>query len=245
MAPSKAGTIVACPKCQADLLIPAAEVATKESGENQGKGEVERPRKAESKAESRVRAEAAAILGAEPWGADAGAGPDLSRGALGRDSTRSRRPPARGPAGRGRVFREPERTPSPPAVVEPAPWPVPESLGSSFSTGSISPTAPYPPETESTREIEPPEWPSATPEAADRVSRPSEKTSLPEEVKSIVPQIEIEPPSILPPGTEIRRVSEVVLPAPVVLAWSLFVLVGIALSFVAGLMIGHFLWKIH
>ena len=42
--PSKAGTIVACPKCQADLLIPAAEAGPRRSGENQGKGEVERPR---------------------------------------------------------------------------------------------------------------------------------------------------------------------------------------------------------
>jgi hypothetical protein len=37
----------------------------------------------------------------------------------------------------------------------------------------------------------------------------------------------------------------VILPASVVLAWSLFVLLGIALSFIAGLMVGHFLWKPH
>ena len=54
--------------------------------------------------------------------------------------------------------------------------------------------------------------------------------------------IEIEHPTILPPGTEIRRVRDVVLPASVVLSWSLFVLLGIALSFVAGLLMGHFLW---
>ncbi len=58
-----------------------------------------------------------------------------------------------------------------------------------------------------------------------------------------IPPIEIEPPSILPPGAEVRRVREVVLPASVVLAWSLFVLAGIAMSFLAGLLIGHFLWK--
>jgi hypothetical protein len=57
--------------------------------------------------------------------------------------------------------------------------------------------------------------------------------------------IEIERPTILPPGTEIRRVSEIILPASVVLAWSLFVLLGIALSFVAGLLMGHFLWRTH
>ena len=36
-----------------------------------------------------------------------------------------------------------------------------------------------------------------------------------------------------------------ILPASVVLAWSLFVLLGIALSFVAGLLMGHFLWTTH
>jgi hypothetical protein len=35
----------------------------------------------------------------------------------------------------------------------------------------------------------------------------------------------------------------VTVPASVVLMWSLFGLAGLAFSFVAGLMIGHFLWK--
>ena len=57
--------------------------------------------------------------------------------------------------------------------------------------------------------------------------------------------IEIEQPAILPPRIETRRVSEITLPAAVVLAWSLFVLLAIALSFTAGLLMGHFLWKTH
>ncbi len=57
--------------------------------------------------------------------------------------------------------------------------------------------------------------------------------------------IEIEHPTILPQGTEIRRVSEITLPAGVVLAWSLFVLLAIGLSFIAGLLMGHFIWKTH
>jgi hypothetical protein len=59
-----------------------------------------------------------------------------------------------------------------------------------------------------------------------------------------IPPIQVEPPTILPPGAEIRRVREVILPASVVLAWSLFVLAAIAMSFVAGILIGHFLWKL-
>jgi hypothetical protein len=65
------------------------------------------------------------------------------------------------------------------------------------------------------------------------------------EPQAIVPPIEIEPPSVRPSAVETRRPFEVVLPASVVLMWSVFVLVGIALSFIAGLMIGHFLWKMH
>jgi hypothetical protein len=59
------------------------------------------------------------------------------------------------------------------------------------------------------------------------------------------PPIKIEPPTILPPGREIRPIREVVLPASAVLAWSLFALFGIATSFIAGLMIGHYLWLTH
>lgn len=58
-----------------------------------------------------------------------------------------------------------------------------------------------------------------------------------------VPNIEIEHPSILPSNRETRPLHEVVLPASVVLAWSLFGLIGIATSFLAGLMIGHYFWK--
>ena len=57
--------------------------------------------------------------------------------------------------------------------------------------------------------------------------------------------IEIEHPAIVPPGTESRRLREVILPASVVLSWSLFVLFAIALSFVAGLLLGHFVWIAH
>jgi hypothetical protein len=46
----------------------------------------------------------------------------------------------------------------------------------------------------------------------------------------------------LPSGREIQPLREVTLPASVVLAWSLFGLIGIATSFLAGLMIGHYIW---
>ena len=61
VAPNKAGTVVSCPKCQSDLLIPGADPRVKGNGEDRGKSEVElRPT---AGTESAARAEAAALLG--------------------------------------------------------------------------------------------------------------------------------------------------------------------------------------
>ena len=250
VAPSKAGTVVSCPKCQADLLIPGGEPRARGDGENRAKAEVEArtgveteaPARAE--AEPRARAEAAAILGSSQVPPKPAPVPLFMGDDRGRDPTRSRRPATRGPASRGRVFREPD----PPATAghdrrsgSLAGARIPHTRRShpSRSRLRLPSSLPRRPRASSGR----PHRSLCLPETADRVPRPSERPSRPDEVSSIGPQIEIEPPSILPPGTEIRRVSEVVLPASVVLAWSLFVLAGIALAFVAGLMMGHFLWK--
>jgi hypothetical protein len=72
------------------------------------------------------------------------------------------------------------------------------------------------------------------------------------------------PPSPLPPPIEVeadeellstaplpsdwspgRRRTDITLPASVVLFWSVFVLAAQALAFIAGLLIGHFYWKVH
>jgi hypothetical protein len=46
-------------------------------------------------------------------------------------------------------------------------------------------------------------------------------------------------------GTPAPRARDVVLPRSVVMAWSLFVLLAQALAFLAGLLAGHFLWRVH
>ena len=58
-----------------------------------------------------------------------------------------------------------------------------------------------------------------------------------------IPPIEIEPTSLRTTDRELPPLREVVLPASVVLAWSLFGLIGIATSFIAGLMVGHYFWR--
>jgi hypothetical protein len=58
-----------------------------------------------------------------------------------------------------------------------------------------------------------------------------------------LPGIKIDPPSILPSGADVRQVREIVLQPAVVLAWSLLVLMSLPMAFLAGLLIGHFIWK--
>jgi phage FluMu protein Com len=60
---------------------------------------------------------------------------------------------------------------------------------------------------------------------------------------AILPEINIEPPTILPKGHELRPMHEVVLQPATVLAWSLLVLLSLPMAFLAGLLIGHFVWK--
>ncbi len=62
-------------------------------------------------------------------------------------------------------------------------------------------------------------------------------------IDASLPAIQVEPPSILPPGHEVRPASEVVLQPATVLAWSLLVLIAMPMAFIAGLLLGHFVWK--
>jgi hypothetical protein len=206
VAASKAGTVVACPKCRAELLIPGLE--------------------------SEPRSPQSGSAGAEPRSSAGSASPTFAEGlaSLIPPEVAELRPEdlrveaeffeslTRAPA--APPSREPFPLLPPSEPEPPRPAPVPSS-GEPSSASEVLPAPvmfnPMPVET-------PPPIPLVKP-ALD------------------IPPIEVEPPTILPPGTEIRRVREVVLPASVVLAWSVFVLAAIAMSFVAGLLIGHFLWK--
>jgi hypothetical protein len=65
-------------------------------------------------------------------------------------------------------------------------------------------------------------------------------------VEPLLPPIRIaEPPERLVERPAATRTRDLALPRSVVVAWSLFVLVAQALAFVAGLLAGHYLWKVH
>jgi hypothetical protein len=64
-------------------------------------------------------------------------------------------------------------------------------------------------------------------------------------LEPVSPPIRIEPTRIAPDRTPPVRSRDLLIPRSVVAFWSLFVLMAQALAFVAGLLAGHFLWRVH
>jgi phage FluMu protein Com len=256
--PNKAGSIVTCPKCSAELLIPipelradegstiqarpAAPVRTKVRGDARPKPELEFEAPAESIA-------AATAVQTVPKPQPSSQSIDELAAALPPDLIDLKPEDLRVEA---EFFESLTRqVPAPPPGVEQAPWPALEALeaqvrSEAFATPALGPPAVESPVVRSTPAVSPfvaTQTVNLVPAAAEPLTPPPVPQRA--EAALIGPSIEIEHPTILPPGTEIRRIREVVLPASVVLSWSLFVLLGIALSFVAGLLMGHFLWTVH
>jgi ribosomal protein S27E len=232
VSPTKAGTVVACPKCKADLLIPRqgtqqpaeepadASVVALKSGTFPALAPVTESASAtaagQGAASSSYLDEIAAVIPPEV----AALRPEDLRveAEFFETLTRGPAPPAEDP------FRLPAELSArdllpPPAAGERGPDNLPGVAAfstevSSASGGAVEAPPPLPVN-------------AAVPEA-----------------NVVVPPIQIEPVAIRRPvDAEPRAIREVVMPASVVLAWLLFVLSAIPMAFIAGLMIGHFLWK--
>ena len=67
--------------------------------------------------------------------------------------------------------------------------------------------------------------------------------SVDPEIGAVLPAINIETPSLLPQGRQVQAVSEVILQPATILAWSLLVLLALPMAFLAGLLMGHFVWR--
>jgi len=78
-----------------------------------------------------------------------------------------------------------------------------------------------------------------TPEAL--AGPPIEAQPRPDE--AVLPPIQTEPVAIRP-ARPTTRARDITLPRSVVTAWSLFVLLALAMAFAAGLLAGHFLWRV-
>ena len=256
--PNKAGSVVTCPKCSAELLIPVPELRPEEGSTVQARPAA--PDRPKARADARPKAEpefaapsesiaSATAVQSAPKPSPRSNSIDELAAALPPDLIDLRPEDLRVEA---EFFESLTRQPpAPPAAVERAPWPPPEVLEAQIAAETYTAPAPAPLVVESP--VVPPNLavlPPLTTQTVNLVPAAAEPLAPPPvplraEAALIGASIEIEPPTILPPGTEIRRVRDVVLPASVVLAWSLFVLFGIALSFVAGLLMGHFLWTPH
>jgi hypothetical protein len=257
--PNKAGSIVSCPKCSAELLIPVPELRADLGAdiETQTPAPASAPAPAKVRSEPRPRAlpefappefaPATTAVQPAPRATQAPAYVDEIAAVLPPDLIDLKPEDLRVEA---EFFESLTRQSQVAVVREPAPWPPAETLAPSFASETFALPLPTPSVVETASAPPTPRGPSLLTETVDLAPRPAEPpppvpASSRAEAALVGTAIEIEHPAILPPGSEIRRVSEVILPASVVLSWSLFALLGIALSFVAGLLMGHFLWKPH
>jgi len=251
--PNKAGSVVTCPKCSAELLIPVPETGS-ETDTRAPASQVPKVRsdprpkvEVESKAPTESAAAATAVE-ASPKPAPTPAYVDDIAAALPPDLIDLKPEDLRVEA---EFFESLTRKAREPVMREPAPWPPPaEPDMPSFATESFASLSATPVAAQTTTATPSAVIPSYLTETVDLAPRPVQPSppvpaSASAEPAMVKTAIEIEHPTILPAGSEIRRVSEVILPASVVVSWSLFALLGIALSFVAGLLMGHFLWKTH
>jgi hypothetical protein len=95
-------------------------------------------------------------------------------------------------------------------------------------------------------ETEPRSAPAAPdPVFAARIVPPPEPSRPVAEPEPIVPKIEVEPVRIVRERSRPGRPRDLTIPRSVVAFWSLFVLIAQALGFVAGLLAGHYLWRVH
>lgn len=85
------------------------------------------------------------------------------------------------------------------------------------------------------------------PEPEETVVVTKAPVTVPPPLPEAVPPIQVEvPPDVRQHESYGRvRARDVVLPRSVVLAWSLFVLAALALAFGAGLLAGHYVWRVH
>jgi phage FluMu protein Com len=224
-APGKAGAVVTCPKCKAELQVPApepsvlAEVAPRQADGSGRAAATETPPKSPP-----LPAYLQEIAAALP-GEVADLRPEDLRVEAEFFESLTRTPE-----------RPPDQEPVPSLGTDPNASPFPTLDPQSAPAGGLAPPI-IGVDTQPRADF------TVEPATLQAISRPADLSTP--DVHPDAPPIEIEPPTILPPGTEIRTIREVVLPASVVLAWSLFGLIGIATSFIAGLFIGHYFWVVH
>ena len=219
VSPNKVGATVSCPKCQADLVVPGAESPPKGEPRPRPKGPAaSEAGPSDPTSKSPPLPSFLAEMDTEIPAEVADLRPEDLRVEAEFFANLTRKPPDTNPV--------------------PAPS-VPEPVSFDLAT---PPPIPPPIPVVATPSV-PPEVFSVAPQPVGMIPTIAATSPVFSPVEPVVPPIEIEPSSLSAPATQPRIVHEVILPASVVLAWSLFVLAAIALSFLAGLLVGHFLWR--
>jgi hypothetical protein len=255
VARTKAGATVACPKCDAELLVPAlAEPAPGTSSAdatNSAAGQASAPNRSDPPAfgdGTRIPESGLAVDLLDIRPEDIRVEPGLIVDLPPEPATATATATAV-PAPTANAATAP--TPSPTAPESPPPF---DGSAGEFSLDiDLSPKK------------KPAPKPSAAPfpiEAIARMPDPSAGAAIGSAPGSnsapAVGLAEPVPAEILPPiqfDTRSRppsarravgvRARDLILPRSVVAAWSLFVLLALALAFLAGLLAGHFVWRVH
>jgi hypothetical protein len=225
-APGKAGSIVSCPRCKADLVVPGPD--SPGAGDSSTSGILKG-----------VGGSASPLSSQKPAGAteldEAVAGIPADLIDLRPEDLRVEAEFFRGISRASEQPREPEPAPSLEQVVS-----APESSlapAASVAAGMPRFDTDRPPAVASPPPVE------LRPHAAPTGAPPFSTPIVYAPVAAEIPAIAIDTPSLREADREFKPLREVVIPASAVLAWSLFGLIGIATSFIAGLMVGHYFWR--
>jgi hypothetical protein len=206
---TKAGKVVACPKCATELLIPELDDPPAPAGQSPASGTTPAFLAALDSGVpvdlADIRPEDIRVVSDDDWSA------------LPIDVDAPRSAPA----------------PAPAPALEPAPFLAPLMPGADGGGIEIG-SAPTP--------LSIPLAPVGA-AAGNPVYVPAAPAAP--GVDTVGPPIRVEPPSIIPERTSGVRSRDLILPRSVVATWSLLVLMAQALAFVAGLLAGHFLWRVH
>jgi DNA-directed RNA polymerase subunit RPC12/RpoP len=217
VSPAKAGSTVACPKCSADLVVPEpADLAPAPAASGLSSEAV--PAVEAGGHFDPVVASLLSEINVEDIRVEPGVAILESTTAL---SPVSMPPPVAAP---------PSAQPATEWVPEPT---QPQSLPESAGFAVVEPPPPVSPPA--------PQTPPVAPPVVPRVN-PAESA----QAEIVVPPIKLAERKIV----EVDRGSaprprDVVIPRSVVLAWSLLVLAAVTFAFVAGLLCGHFVWRVH
>jgi hypothetical protein len=226
-APGKAGSIVSCPRCKADLVVPGPESSA--------------PGDSESSSVGRASGRSASTISPPKPTVPGDPGEDATD--IPADLIDLRPEDLRVEA---EFFHSLTRASEAPREPEPAPWTPQIATATYPAPDPVFPAAPPISAPVNDRPGPAPAAPPPTslrPEAPAAVYAPAPLPPLLPPMSPEVPPIEIDTPSLRAPTREGQMVRDVVIPASAVLAWSLFGLIGIATSFIAGLMLGHYFWR--